>query len=162
MQTLKLVSPCCQAKCRVNMRDGGYFCAKCGKDATPKATRKPASTLSQVRKPTGERELFIQLWAKQKGLCAVSGERLLPPEHQMFHWQGSHLLPKGTYPEDRLNPMNVVMILPKHHEQWGAEGDKSKLVAQDARWKPIVDLYHMLLERAKQRKRYQTHGSEGQ
>jgi hypothetical protein len=152
----KAESRCCHAPAKVNLRDGGYFCTKCGGDTTPVERKQaPRSTLSPTRKVTGERELMVQLWAKQKGKCAVTGDTLLPPEHTMFHAQGSHLLPKGTYPEDRLNPMNMVMITVEKHNEWHAAGDKSRLVASDKRWKPVVDLYDMLLERAKKRKPWQ-------
>lgn len=150
---VKAESPCCHVAVKVNLRDGGYFCPSCGKDCTPTVPKQaPRSTLSTTRKTTGERELMVQLWAQQKGKCAVTGEALLPPEHTMFHAQGSHLLPKGTYPEDRLNPMNMVMITVERHNEWHATGDKAQLVKKDRRWKPVVDLYDMLLERAKKRK----------
>ncbi len=86
-------------------------------------------------------KLFIQLYAEQNGKCAVSGRRLLPPEHKMFYCQGSHLLPKGTYPEEKLVKENIVMILKEYHDEWTEVKEQTDawLVANNkAYWIPIV------------------------
>lgn len=117
----KLLSPCCQARAKVNVRDGGYFCSWCGEGCRPVekgSGLQTRSTLSTVRKPSGEKALMIQLWAKCKGLSEASGTKLLGPEHRLFHYQGSHLLPKGSFPEYRLDPRNIVMITVDEHERW--------------------------------------------
>lgn len=117
----KLLSSCCQVTAKVNVRDGGYFCSKCGKDcgaSEKKSGLTTKSTLKAERKSSGERELFVMLWAKCNGKSEASGKKLLPPEHSMFHHQGSHLLPKGAFPDYKLDPRNVVMITPDEHEMW--------------------------------------------
>lgn len=117
----RLLSSCCQARANVNVRDGGYLCSKCGSDCTATAKKTglaTRSTLSTVHKPTGERPLFIELWAKCKGKSEVSGDQLLPPEHSQFHFQGHHLLPKGTYPDYRLDERNIVMMTIEEHDVW--------------------------------------------
>lgn len=93
---------------------------------------------------TGELALFVALYHSQRGRCAVTGEPLLPPGHARFHCQGSHLLPKGSYPKARLWPQNVVMILTGAHDQWGACGNKDDLRDMHAGWGPIVDRYQRL------------------
>ena len=148
--TTKTLSLCCSARVKVNVRDGGYLCSKCGEDCTTKTERtgfgsKP-STLSKVRKVTGERELFVGLWAKCGGKSEVSGEKLPDPASPLFHYCGSHLLPKGTYPDYRLDPRNVVMMTPQEHERWHAE--PKGLLMVDDRWKPIVERYLALKREA--------------
>ena len=135
----KPLSTCCEKLAKDNvMNPGKMFCTKCGEDCEVVMPKPKHSTLSTVRKPTGERALMIELWAKQGGRCAVTGERLLPPEHPMFHFQGSHGLNKGTYPEYRLDPRNLFMVTVEKHEEWHAFGDKSGLIAHDKRWEKVV------------------------
>lgn len=98
----------------------------------------------RVFKPTGELELFTELYFLQSGKSALSGQDLLPPGHPLFHHQGSHLLPKGTYPDFRLDHRNVVMILPTEHDTWERIKNKEVLIAADPRWKNITDMYDSL------------------
>lgn len=147
-----LLSTCCNAKSRVNMREGGYFCDSCGENCKPKQERTgfgaKASTLSTVRKPTGERPLFIALWAKCGGKSEVSGEPLFPPEHHLFHFQGSHLLPKGRYPDYRLDPRNIVMITCEEHQQWH---EHPASCDNDPAWRPILQRAKALKAEAEQK-----------
>lgn len=117
----KLLSKCCQAPAKVNVLSGGYFCVDCGNNCAATETRSgltTRSTLSAVRKPTGERELFIELWAKCGGKSQVSGLALPDPASPLFHHCGSHLLEKGSYPDYRLDSRNVVMMTPEEHTRW--------------------------------------------
>ena len=134
--TTKTLSLCCSARVKVNVRDGGYLCGKCGEDCTTKTERtgfgsKP-STLSKVRKVTGERELFVGLWAKAGGRSRISGEKLLPPEHPMFHFQFAHLAPKGAYPELRLMEENVWPVTVDEHQY---QTNDPGTCQRDPKWK---------------------------
>ena len=150
--TTKALSRCCTAKARVNVRDGGYFCDACGKDCGTKQEASgfgsKASTLSKVRKPTGERDVFIQLWAKCGGKSEVSGTQLLPPEHPQFHFQGSHILPKGRYPDYRLDPRNIVMVTIEEHQQWHEHPASCE---NDPAWRPILQRAKALKAEAEQK-----------
>lgn len=151
----KPISRCCEARANVNVRDGGYLCSSCGKDcevAFRHAGLTAKTYLSATRKPTGERQLFVELWAKCKGKSEVGGEKLLPPEHPQFHFQGSHLLPKGTYPDYRLDERNVVMMTVEEHETWHRE-PKGWLLSQD-KWAPIVRRYDALKAEAYRRGKF--------
>jgi hypothetical protein len=101
-------------------------------------------TLTSKRKVTGERALFVKLYERQGGRCAVTGCLLLPPSHHHFHLQGSHLLPKGSYRRARLWEDNVVMVTASQHALWEVEKNKDKLVQIEPRWAPIVERYHAL------------------
>lgn len=149
----KLISTCCSAPAKPDISGEGtgcFFCTSCVKPCDVKSERsgfgsKP-STLSKVRKPTGERALFVDLWAKCGGKSEVSGAKLYPPEHALFVHQGSHLLPKGTYPDYRLDPRNIAMVTPDEHEYWHST-PKGVLLA-DPRWAPIVARYKALQREA--------------
>lgn len=131
----KLLSSCCQARAKVDMTGAStYFCSKCGEGCSTSQKQKPRSTLSTVRKTTGERELMIALWAHCKGRSMVSGEPLLPPEHPLFHFQGSHILPKGTYPELRLEEENMVMVTVDEHREYTENLEKCR---KDPKWREV-------------------------
>lgn len=100
------------------------------------------------RKKTGQLELFIQLYHEQATISAVSGAPLLPPGDPRFHEQGSHLLPKGTYPDYVVDPRNVVMVTPDEHRQWHHYGNKDELARFHEGWKPIVERYKQLYREA--------------
>jgi hypothetical protein len=100
---------------------------------------KPRKPIKTKRKPSGELRLFKALYAEMDGVSEISGLPLLPPDHPKFHYQGSHLLPKGTYPEFRLDPRNVVMCTPEEHQMWHDYGDKDLLVAVEPRWALFVE-----------------------
>lgn len=104
------------------------------------------TNLKVKRKATGERALFVKLYHERGGISEVSGRELLPPDHAMFHHQGSHILNKGMYPELRLDPRNIVMITPDEHDLWhkhGAEG-----LRYSHGWQRIVELRDALKREA--------------
>lgn len=96
------------------------------------------------RKATGQRELFVSLYEQCGGVSEVSGYPLLPPTHERFHEQGSHLLPKGTYPDYMLDPRNVVMVTPLEHRLWHSYGDKEALAREHEEWASVVNRYFTL------------------
>jgi hypothetical protein len=102
------------------------------------------TAFKKVRKSTGERALFERLYNRCQGRSEVSRALLLPPTHERFHSQGSHLLPKGTHPELRLMPDNIVMITTEEHNAWHSTGDKRKLIESNIGWEPIVERYETL------------------
>lgn len=149
-------SSCCGARAKLDKtakKPGTWFCTKCVKTCNLAKKKFVGSTLGKPRTPTGERKLMIELYLAQRGRCAISGGELWPPEHPMFHHQGSHILPKGTYPEYRLKPENMVMVRKFYHDQWEAEKDKERLIKIEPRWKPHVDTYNRLFREAQQHNR---------
>lgn len=97
--------------------------------------------------------MFERLYKERGGRSELSGLPLYPPGHTLFHWQGSHLLPKGTYPDYRLDPRNVVMVHPLEHAQWEQVRDRDELLRREPRWRPIVERYEELLREAHQKDR---------
>lgn len=150
MNPKKPLSACCEKPMKVNMAsdDGRLFCTHCGNDCEVSSRREPFrgySTISKVRKPSGEGEVFKEVWGRCKGKSEVSGKPLLTPEHPMWHWQFSHLLPKGTYTKRKLSAENIVACtVHEHTEEWPFVKEKSdeELVAMDMKhWIPTVTLF---------------------
>ena len=90
------------------------------------------------RKKTGELELFTALYHERDGVSELSGRTLYPPGHFLFHHQGSHLLPKGTYPDYRLDPRNIVMLHPIEHTKWEHTRNTDDLGPE---WGNIIERY---------------------
>lgn len=163
MNTLKKpLSSCCEKIAKVNMvRNNGetrfYFCTHCGEpcDLSQRRTPFTGSTLSPTRKITGERELFVKLWAKCKGRSEVSGDPLLPPEHPMFHFQGCHLLPKGSYPSDRITEDNIAMTtVDEHLNDWPFVKECTDAQLRERgrpEWIPVVTRFRALRLKYNQR-----------
>lgn len=149
----KLITPCCGTPAKVNMSGtSAYFCGSCGNDCDPKEARNaPRKTLSTVRKPSGEVEVFKTLWAQNKGRSEVSGKALPPPGHPMFHWTGSHLLAKGRYPDYKLDPRNIVMVTPEEHQLWTDNGPEGLRYSHG--WTEIVRRFDKL--KAEAERKYQ-------
>lgn len=63
-------------------------------------------------------QLFEYIWDTVEHVSQVSGKPLFEPGHIQWHWQFSHILPKGLYAKYKLNPDNIVLMLPEEHQLW--------------------------------------------
>lgn len=79
-------------------------------DPKPQRKIKPKKKLNKKRKPTGERKLFDEIYNYNLGLCEITGE-LVPYSPVCF----MHILSKRAYPRYRLNPDNIMLVLPEIH-----------------------------------------------
>lgn len=149
----KRLSACCEKPAKVNMasEDGHLFCSHCGEpceESVRKAPFRGYSTLSTTRKATGEGDAFKQVWARCKGLSEVSGEKLLPPDHPMWTWQFSHLIPKGSYQKERNNPENIVAVtVDEHTKEWPLVKEKTDdelRSMKQQKWMVVVTLFRAL------------------
>lgn len=148
----KPMSACCDALAKDNvMNPGVSFCTKCGEDCEvvkPKP-KYGASTLSNVRKTSGEAEVFRDVvWPRCKGKSEISGADLLPYGHPMWAAQFCHLLPKGSYNEDRLKPENIVATtVEEHTEEWPFVKEKTDAELREmgmSKWIPKVTVFRAL------------------
>tara|TARA_R110002020_G_scaffold303189_1_gene518525 strand:- start:297 stop:569 length:273 start_codon:yes stop_codon:yes gene_type:complete len=64
-----------------------------------------------------QKELFKHVWETREHVSEVSGKSLLPRSHYQWHWQFAHILSKGAYPAFKLNPNNIMLMLPEEHEK---------------------------------------------
>ena len=61
-------------------------------------------------------ELFDYIWETREHKSELSGQPLLPKGHLKWHWQFLHVLPKGSYPSEKLNPNNVLLGTVYEHD----------------------------------------------
>lgn len=83
--------------------------------------KKEKKPLKAKKKPTGERELHLAIWAVRKHVSYFSGEKIETPDPHNF----MHVLPKSTYPKFRLYQKNIVLgTFDEHFMQTNLPRDK--------------------------------------
>lgn len=86
----------------------------------PKKKQKPLN--QRKYKPTGEKELFLKIYAERNATCQITGEFL-----QFDVWCFAHILSKGSHNKFRLNPDNIIMVKREIHDLYDNRG-KEKLL----------------------------------
>jgi len=61
--------------------------------------------------------MFMFIWETRPHVSEISGKPLLWHTHYQFYWQFAHVLSKGVYTKYRLNPSNIMLMLPEEHEK---------------------------------------------
>lgn len=89
-------------------------------------TKKQRKSLKSKRKPTGEANLFMELWRQRGGVSEVSGRKLLPVGHKFWHSQFAHVVSKGARPDLRLRPDNILLMTFDEHFKWDNQRHKLK------------------------------------
>lgn len=78
--------------------------------------------MNKVKKKTGERELFIEIWNERYHICTNCGINLgNEPKVGFF----SHIKPKSIYPELRLDKNNIQLLCLTCHTAYD-HGSKEK------------------------------------
>jgi len=104
--------------CQYKRTDEKYLKAKAHKkklkEKRPRIKRTP---LKPSRKPTGELAMFLEIYEeyKDKWVSQLSGKPLIRPGEFLFVNQFAHILPKGKYPEQRLNKDNIFLLTASEH-----------------------------------------------
>ena len=70
-----------------------------------------------MKKFKNQTELFAYIWETRPHISEVSGKPLLYPGSTKYHWQFAHILAKGHFPSYKLNPDNIMLMLPDEHER---------------------------------------------
>ena len=83
------------------------------------------------RKPTGEKELFKQLWKERPHKCVECGKNLGPIMRPIYM---SHYISKGSAPILRLDPENIDILCPDHHHQWEFGSKKSMKIWNEEKY----------------------------
>ena len=99
--------------------------------------------MGKRKKATGERMVFLQLIQERGNKSQISNKELFGEEHFQWHWQFSHVLPKGLYSRFRLYDRNIVLMLPEEHV-YVTEHEGT------ARKNPLWQKYFALKEQLKQ------------
>lgn len=75
-------------------------------------------------------ELFEHIWKTRPHVSEVNGEPLGNEAKAIFF---SHILPKGTYPQYKLNPENVILKTEQQHIDWHSKSPLD-LQKEDPNW----------------------------
>ncbi len=76
------------------------------------------------RKPTGEKAMFEDIWAKKVHVCESCGKHLREFNVSYF----SHIIAKGIRKDLRLDPNNIVLECIDCHNTWGNGKFKDKML----------------------------------
>jgi hypothetical protein len=116
----------------------GSLCVKCNtKRLNAKKEKKEPIGLN------GEMGVFLKIWSERPHKSEVSGEDLGNILKPIFF---SHLLPKGSYPEYRFNPDNIMLKTAQEHHDWHS-CSRIDLVNKDDSWQKVLDMYEELKDR---------------
>lgn len=91
------------------------------------------NSVNKKYKPTGEKQLFLDIWNSRKHECCVCGSNI----NEMSTYCFAHILPKGMYPEYRLTKANIALVcsMKCHNEVDGrSSGNKCILREQIDEW----------------------------
>lgn len=101
----------------------------------------------KFKEPTGELNLFKQIWLAREHKCEVCGKEIKDFSHNIF----SHVLSKGSHGELRLDENNILIMCHEFTEENGWYGchhrwdcEKSDEMKEDPMWIPIFKLAEAL------------------
>ena len=89
-------------------------------------------------KGTEQRDMLIEIWAEREHISELSGQHL---GDDMSVWFFAHILPKGTYPDMKLNKDNIMLLTPEEHYRVDHETHLAKL---EPLYKPFFDKFDEL------------------
>ena len=125
--------------CKICEKESYIFskgrCKKCS--AKKKNPPKKEKSDDQLR-------MFLTLWKNSNKVSEISGKPLLGFEHSNWHWQFEHILSKGAYPSFKLNPENIMLMLPEEHIYLTDNTDKAK---QDPLYKKYFEKKELLKQK---------------
>lgn len=90
------------------------------------------------RKASGQAAVFREIWKVRPHRCEVCGIGIAEPTASNF----SHILPKGTYPDYKLDPRNIVVKCKPCHDLWHQHGASG--LRYSFHWVPVVRMYDQL------------------
>ena len=119
-------------------------CEQCARPTYGYISRSNLNALKKIRKPTGELNLFKQLWDKLPHKCVVCGKDIVEFSHNNF----AHLLSKGAYPAMRLLDINIKIMCHNNqgtgcHNKFDTKA-KSDLLKNDGRWLAVFGMVDLL------------------
>lgn len=95
--------------------------------------KKSYKPLKKKREPTGELELFKEIYKERGGRCEITGEKII-----FDPWCFAHILAKKPYPRFRLLKANIVMVKKEIHILYDNEGRERLLDKYPA----AIEIYH--------------------
>ena len=95
---------------------------------------------AKFKAPTGQLEVFKEIWNERKHVSEVSGSPLMF-DVQCFH----HILTKQAYPKFLLFKPNIILLTRDEHRQIHALSFED-LIKKDSRWAMVQERYQKLKE----------------
>ena len=95
---------------------------------------------TKFKAPSGQLEVFKELWNERKHVSEVSGKPLMF-DVQCFH----HILTKQAYPKFLLFKPNIILLTRDEHRQIHAFSFED-LIKKDSRWSMVQERYQKLKE----------------
>lgn len=116
---------------------GKFFGKKCGVCRQKTYDR---NRVYKQLKPTGQKELFLEIWNERDHVSGVSGKPLFGFSFTYF----SHVLPKGKnqYPKFKLYKKNIMLKTWEEHELWEHHQYKLKDLPE---WQHVFKLKEELI-----------------
>lgn len=103
------------------------------------STLRPKPKPKKKRKSSGQAALFRKIWDKRPHRCITCSTHIHEARAENF----SHVLPKGAYPEYKLDERNVVLQCGRCHQNWHIYG---KELRELRGWSKFFQLYDDLWE----------------
>jgi hypothetical protein len=116
--------PCKGEVCdRIDYIVGRGLCGRCyAKYLNNKQREKKEKARAGLQQRQGEDkselDIFNEIWEERPHKSEVDGTLLFPKGHKLWHWQFSHLLPKGAYPSSKFDKDNIVLMTWAQHQLW--------------------------------------------
>jgi hypothetical protein len=113
-------------------------------DPKPIKVIKKKSKYQWKRKPTGEKELFLEIWEERPHHSQISGLYIHQPTPSNF----LHVIPKAQnkYPKFKLNKQNIIIGTEDEHYYWD---HNRKDIENDPKWAFMFELEASLKEQYK-------------
>ncbi len=97
------------------------------------------------KEPTGELEIFKDIWNKRPHVSFLSNKKLNEFSVSLF----AHVLPKGQnkFPKWKLKPNNIILLTAEEHDllDKGTKAQREKYAQQNnCDWNKIYKLYNQL------------------
>lgn len=98
-----------------------YLCKDCnsirlhGKTIFERKVEQSSKRVKKRRKPTGEKELFLEIWGERPHVCTKCDRYL---SGQPLAGYFSHIKSKGAHPELRLDKDNIEIVCLNCHQEY--------------------------------------------
>lgn len=101
----------------------------------------PKKRPTKKRKSSGQAAVFRSIWDSRPHRCEVCDTPIHEPRAINF----SHILPKGAYPEYKLDPRNIEIWCADCHNKWT---DKEDAGVMSLGWLRVLGKYNELMREA--------------
>lgn len=119
------------------------LCLKClnKHKTTIKKDKKYVKPIKYFKKPTGELELFNQIWNSRPHVSQISGQKLFDKSHKFWINQFMHVRGKGADPSNRLNRENIILATWEEHYNYDFHKHKVK---DKPEWRWVFELFNKI------------------